>query len=145
MKQFKSFGLVVVTLLFSVTMAFAAKPNIHILATGGTIAGTGSSATGTSYTAGQVAIGALLDAVPEIKDIANVTGEQIVKIGSQDMNDQVWLTLAKKINELLKRPDKCRRPVEPLQCRCYRSRKRIERQRGIGCHERPDPRSAEHG
>ena len=105
MKQFKSFGLVVVTLLFSVTMAFAAKPNIHILATGGTIAGTGSSATGTSYTAGQVAIGALLDAVPEIKDIANVTGEQIVKIGSQDMNDQVWLTLAKKINELLKRPD----------------------------------------
>lgn len=105
MKQFKSFGQVVVTLLFSVTMAFAAKPNIHILATGGTIAGTGSSATGTSYTAGQVAIGALLDAVPEIKDIANVTGEQIVKIGSQDMNDQVWLTLAKKINELLKRPD----------------------------------------
>ena len=86
-------------------MEFAAKPNIHILATGGTIAGTGSSATGTSYTAGQVAIGALLDAVPEIKDIANVTGEQIVRIGSQDMNDEVWLTLAKKINELLKRPD----------------------------------------
>ena len=75
MKQFKRFGLVVVALLCTVAMAFAAKPNIHILATGGTIAGTGSSATGTSYTAGQVAIGALLDAVPEIKDIANVTGE----------------------------------------------------------------------
>lgn len=96
MKQFKRFGLVVVALLCTVAMAFAAKPNIHILATGGTIAGTGSSATGTSYTAGQVAIGALLDAVPEIKDIANVTGEQIVRIGSQDMNDEVWLTLAKK-------------------------------------------------
>ena len=105
MKQFKKLGLVVVTLLLSATMALAAKPNIHILATGGTIAGTGSSATGTSYTAGQVAISALLDAVPEIKDIANVTGEQIVRIGSQDMNDEVWLTLAKKINELLKRPD----------------------------------------
>jgi L-asparaginase, type II len=34
-----------------------------------------------------------------------VTGEQIVKIGSQDMNDAVWLTLAKRINELLKRDD----------------------------------------
>ena len=85
MKQIKKLGLVVVvTLLLSATMAFAAKPNIHILATGGTIAGTGSSATGTSYTAGQVAIGALLDAVPEIKDIANVTGEQIVKIAGHE-------------------------------------------------------------
>lgn len=35
MKQFKKLGLVVVTLLLSATMAFAAKPNIHILATGG--------------------------------------------------------------------------------------------------------------
>ena len=34
-----------------------------------------------------------------------MTGEQIVKIGSQDMNDAVWLTLAKRINELLKRGD----------------------------------------
>lgn len=54
MKQFKRFGLVVSALLLTVTMAFAAKPNIHILATGGTIAGTGSSATGTSYTAGRL-------------------------------------------------------------------------------------------
>ena len=81
------------------------KANIHILATGGTIAGTGASATNTNYTAGQVAIGTLLDAVPEVNKIANVTGEQIVKIGSQDMNDAVWLTLAKRINELLKRGD----------------------------------------
>lgn len=95
-----------ILMLFSVMMVFAQqKPNIHILATGGTIAGTGTSATATNYTAGQVAIGSLLDAVPEIKDIANVTGEQIVKIGSQDMNDDVWLTLAKKINQLMKDPN----------------------------------------
>lgn len=105
MKELKKLSLIVVALLLSATIAFAEKPNIHILATGGTIAGTGGSATSTNYTAGQVAIGALLDAVPGLKDIANVTGEQIVKIGSQDMNDEVWLTLAKKINELLKRPD----------------------------------------
>ena len=106
MKELKKLSLIVVSLLFSVTLAFAAgKPNIHILATGGTIAGTGTSATSTNYTAGQVAISTLLDAVPGLNDIANVTGEQIVKIGSQDMNDAVWLTLAKKINELLRRPD----------------------------------------
>ena len=105
MKELKRLSLVVVTLLLSTMMAFSQKPNIHILATGGTIAGTGGSATSTNYTAGQVAIGTLLDAVPELKNIANVTGEQIVRIGSQDMNDEVWLILAKKINQLLKRPD----------------------------------------
>lgn len=86
-------------------LASAQKPNIHILATGGTIAGTGASATATNYTAGQVAIGTLLDAVPQLKDIAHVTGEQVVRIGSQDMNDEVWLTLANRINELLRQPE----------------------------------------
>ena len=84
---------------------FAQKPNIMILATGGTIAGTGASSTKTNYTAGQVAIGTLLDAVPQVQDIANVTGEQVVKIGSQDMSDEVWLKLANRINELLARAD----------------------------------------
>lgn len=105
MKKLKRSSLIAIALLFSVAMAFAGKPNIHILATGGTIAGTGSSATKTNYTAGQVAIGTLLDAVPGLKDIANVTGEQVARIGSQDMNDEVWLLLAKRVNELLKRAD----------------------------------------
>lgn len=105
MKRFKRFGFALVAVLLSATMAFAQKPNIHILATGGTIAGTGGSATSTNYTAGQVAISTLLKAVPELSNIANITGEQIVRIGSQDMNNDVWLTLAKKINQLLNRPD----------------------------------------
>lgn len=105
MKRFKRFSFALVAVLLSATMAFAQKPNIHILATGGTIAGTGSSATSSNYTAGQVAISTLLKAVPELNNIANITGEQVVRIGSQDMNDDVWLTLAKRINELLKRPD----------------------------------------
>ena len=105
MKELKRLSFVVVTLLLSTMMAFAQKPNIHILATGGTIAGTGGSATSTNDTAGQVAISTLLDAVPELKDIANVTGEQIVRIASQDISHEVWLILAKKINQLLKRPD----------------------------------------
>ncbi|OTA14999.1 L-asparaginase [Xenorhabdus vietnamensis] len=75
-----------------------ALPSITVLATGGTIAGGGESATQSNYTAGQVGVDALLNAVPAIKNIADLKGEQVVSIGSQDMNDQVWLTLAKKIN-----------------------------------------------
>nr|MCX3330206.1 asparaginase domain-containing protein [Bacillus pacificus] len=69
-----------------------------ILATGGTIAGGGDSATKSNYTVGKVGVENLVNAVPQLKDIANVKGEQVVNIGSQDMNDNVWLTLGKKIN-----------------------------------------------
>lgn len=78
--------------------AVSALPAITVLATGGTIAGGSDSATQSQYTAGKVSINALINAVPEIKKIAHLNGEQIVNIGSQDMNDQVWLTLARKIN-----------------------------------------------
>lgn len=93
-------------LIISISTFAAGKlPNIHILATGGTIAGAGASSTGASYKAGQVGIDVLVRAVPQLKQIANITEEQVVKIGSQDMNNEVWLTLAARVNELLARAD----------------------------------------
>ncbi len=56
-------------------------PNITMLATGGTIAGSGETAVSSAYKAGQLNVDALINAVPEIKNLANVKGEQIVKIG----------------------------------------------------------------
>lgn len=90
-------------MFFALFMAVSvsAKPKIRILATGGTIAGVAQSATSSAYAAGQVGIQTLINAVPEIKNLADVSGEQICNIGSQDMNDEVWLKLAKRINQLL--------------------------------------------
>lgn len=79
----------------------AELPNIHIVATGGTIAGSGSSAVNSAYTAGAVGIESLINAVPQMAKIANITGEQIVNIGSQDMDDATMLLLSKKIQMLL--------------------------------------------
>jgi L-asparaginase len=76
-------------------------PNVVILATGGTIAGAGASSTGSAYTSGQVKIEAMIDAVPNIRTLANLKGEQIANVGSQDMSVKVWLDLANRINELL--------------------------------------------
>ena len=80
-------------------------PNVVILATGGTIAGAGESSVGTAYTSGKLPIEVLLNAVPEARKIANLTGEQIASVGSQAMHDSVWLKLAKRINELTAKPD----------------------------------------
>ena len=97
----RRFCLVLTMISLSCLGVMAQKPKVHILATGGTIAGVGSSSAQSNYTAGQVAIGTLLDAVPDVNNYADVTGEQVVKIGSQDMMDHIWLTLAKRINVLL--------------------------------------------
>lgn len=77
------------------------KPNIVILATGGTIAGAAATGTQSAYTSGAVTIDAMLNAVPGIKDLANIKGEQISNVGSQDMSFDIMLKLAKRINELL--------------------------------------------
>src|ERR1700741_2830846 len=76
-------------------------PNIVILATGGTIAGAAATGTQAGYTSGAVTIDAMINAVPGIKDLANIKGEQISNVGSQDMSFDIMLTVAKRINELL--------------------------------------------
>ena len=81
------------------------KPKVVIVATGGTIAGAALSPTDPGYQSGAVGVDILIKAVPQLKDIADVTGEQVASIGSQDMNDEVWLKLAKKVNEILAKPD----------------------------------------
>lgn len=90
----------VLFMLLGTTLAFA-KPTIYILATGGTIAGSGSGALDTSYTSGTVTVDKLIAAVPEINKIATIKGEQISNIGSQEMNNEVWFKLANRVNELL--------------------------------------------
>ena len=79
----------------------AAKPNIYILATGGTIAGSSASATEGNYTAGSKGIEDILSAVPQLGDLATIKSEQISNIGSQEMNDEIWLKLANRVSELL--------------------------------------------
>jgi L-asparaginase len=99
-------GLIVATALFVASTAVAAgKPNVVIVATGGTIAGSARSSTSAGYQSGAVGVDILIQAVPQMKDIANVTGEQIASIGSQDMNDEVWLKLGKRVNAILAKPD----------------------------------------
>jgi len=80
-------------------------PNIVVLATGGTIAGAAATDVQAGYSSGQVGVEQLLAAVPQAKKLANLRGEQISNIGSQDMNDEVWLKLARRINELTAMPD----------------------------------------
>ncbi|MCH3879273.1 type II asparaginase [Campylobacter jejuni] len=78
-----------------------AKSRIAILGTGGTIAGfIDSTIATTGYTAGAIDIDVLIKAVPQIRDLADISWEQIANIDSSNMCNEIWLRLAKKIAKL---------------------------------------------
>ena len=78
-------------------------PRVIILATGGTIAGAGASAERAGYEAGKIPIDQLVGSIPQVKKIADITGEQVASVGSQDMTIDIWKKLAVRINEIFAR------------------------------------------
>ena len=75
-------------------------PRIRVLAMGGTIAGSASSATdATGYRAGSTAIADVLDQVP-LSDVAEITSEQFAQIDSSDLTDGLLLALGRRMLEL---------------------------------------------
>lgn len=83
------------------------RQKIVVLGTGGTIAGT-SEQTGDNlgYTAAQVGVAQLLDAVPGLQTMAGeLLIEQVAQIDSKDMDSEVWRALALRCAHHLKSPD----------------------------------------
>jgi len=101
MRNYKHLYLAAVIAL-TLSTAAQAKPKIKVLATGGTIAGAQASSSEVGYKSGTFSVDDLIKAVPQLKDLADLTGEQVANIGSQTMNHEVWLKLAKRVNEVLK-------------------------------------------
>ena len=101
------FHIVVVVLLFVLVGATTgwALPRIKVLATGGTIAGAQTTQADAGYKSGTFSVDDLIKAVPQLKNIAELSGEQVANIGSQTMNYEVWLKLAKRVNEVLQSDD----------------------------------------
>jgi len=83
-----------------------AKPNVVVLATGGTIAGAGASAANSaSYQAAKVPVDKLLAGVPELAQAAQVRGEQVFQIASESFTNEHLLTLGKRVAALAQQAD----------------------------------------
>jgi L-asparaginase len=105
MRTYKLLPCLVVLVALALSHAIEAKPKIKLLATGGTIAGAQASSSEVGYKSGTFSVDDLIKAVPQLKDVADLTGEQVANIGSQTMNHDVWLKLAKRVNEVLRGDD----------------------------------------
>ncbi|MGK2863898.1 MAG: type II asparaginase [Chitinophagaceae bacterium] len=75
-------------------------PRVMVLSTGGTIAGQQPNADRAGYLPGKIPITELLKNIPSITQKATVQGEQIATIGSYDMTIDIWLKLARRINDI---------------------------------------------
>jgi len=91
----------ILAFLILIAQVNAQLPRVIILATGGTIAGVGASADRAGYEAGKIPVDQLVGAIPTVKKIATITGEQISSVGSQDMTIDIWKKLAVRINEII--------------------------------------------
>ena len=82
------------------------KANVHIIATGGTIAGRADSAAATvGYKAGELTVEQLIASVPGLDKLANLSGEQLCNIDSKDMQETIWLQLARRVETAAERKD----------------------------------------
>lgn len=75
-------------------------PTVVVLATGGTIAGTGEAGKTTGYSAGQLDVSTLVESAAGITEIANVRGVQVCNVASDNVTSENWLTIVSAINEL---------------------------------------------
>jgi L-asparaginase len=76
-------------------------PQVVVLSTGGTIAGSGASTMSlTEYKPGALLGTQLVEAVPELMQFASVRVEQVCNIASPDISIAVWRQLAGRINAI---------------------------------------------
>ena len=86
---------------YQATIAQNTLPTVVVVATGGTIAGSGKNGTTTAYKPGVISVEDMLKTVPEIAQIANIKTVQFSNIASQDMTTQLMCQLTKLVDSLL--------------------------------------------
>lgn len=74
---------------------------IAIIATGGTIAGTGENGKTVAYHAGEISVENIIESIPVIKNIANIQTYQLFNIDSNEIDEKHLILLSNKINEIV--------------------------------------------
>ena len=76
------------------------KKKIAIVATGGTIAGSGAAGKTTNYEAGTISVDEVLASIPDIRDRVEIVLDNLFSVDSNEIDDQRWLILTEHINKL---------------------------------------------
>jgi L-asparaginase len=88
------FRLLLVLALAAPAAAQDTLPLVKVVATGGTIANTPS---------GRLHAGEVAEAIPQLKKVARLEVEEVMRVGSSSITVEQWLALSKRLNEILAR------------------------------------------
>lgn len=103
---FLSVVLIVATIIPNVIFAADAQtPKVCVVATGGTIAGKGSTTVTTAYKPSVLTVEDIIASVDGVESLAQIEAIQFSNISSQNMTSERLLQLAKLVNELNARED----------------------------------------
>ncbi|HEU0021453.1 MAG TPA: asparaginase [Dehalococcoidia bacterium] len=84
-------------------MVAVKKPRVYLVGTGGSISFIGDYRTdfvNYSYSNQHLTIQEMLDRVPEVNGFAEVVCEQLINVGSTEVNPAHWLQLSRRINQI---------------------------------------------
>ena len=82
-----------------------ARGKVIILATGGTIAGTGEAGKSAGYQPGTMTAADLIRTVPLLQGVCQIETVQVCNVNSDDITDRIWLQLVNTINRMAGDPD----------------------------------------
>ena len=83
---------IVLLLVLATASAQEKLPRVKVIATGGTIANTPS---------GRLHAGEVVEAIPQLKSVARLDVEELMRVGSSAITVANWLALSKRINQIL--------------------------------------------
>ena len=83
----------------------AARPAVHVLATGGSISGLGPDRL--DYIlypelGRKLSIGQMLERIPEARELAELSAEDLIRVGSSSIGPAEWLRLAQRLDALFR-------------------------------------------
>lgn len=81
------------------------KKKIAIIATGGTIAGSGAAGKTTNYEAGTISVDEVLASIPDVQDRVEIILDNLFSVDSNEIDEEKWLMLAKHVDALAERDD----------------------------------------
>jgi L-asparaginase len=79
-------------------------PKVTILATGGSIVDGQAQVVEAGYQAASFDVQALIEAVPQLRELADLTGERLATAGDPSVNDADWLKLGRRLGQVVSDP-----------------------------------------